>query len=353
MSANPDRGKVMTVDGPLDPAELGATLTHEHILLDLRSYCPEPADAAARARMEAPLTLANLGEARRDPMRVRDNMLIDDRELAVAEMQRFAEFGGSTIVDVSPVGIQMTGVDEIAALCRQAGLKAVVSSAFYVRPAHPPEVAERSVESIAEQFVFEALEGIGGTGIRSGMIGEIGISQPGHPDEWKVLEAACRAQLQTGLPLCVHPYFGQRSRVAPEVARFVLERGVDPSRLNLCHMDGFMDLDFQRRVLDMGAYISFDTFGFEIYYDDAPDLNHNAHDSARCRHLMALLELGYADQLLVSQDVCTKMQYRAFGGLGYSHLLENIWPRLRGEGVPQEVLDRLLIGNPRRYMTIA
>lgn len=352
MSAHPDRGKVMTVDGPVDPGEIGVTLTHEHILLDLRSYCPEPTDEPQRERMEAPLTLANLGEVRRDPMRVLDNMLIDDRELALAELKRFAELGGETIVDVSPVGIQIAGVDEIADLCRQAGLRAIVCSAFYVQPAHPPEVAERSVESIAEQFVREALEGIGETGIRSGMIGEIGISQPGHPDEWKVLDAACRAQVETGLPLCVHPYFGQRSRVAPEVARFVLERGVDPGRLNLCHMDGFMDLDFQRRVLDMGAYISFDTFGFEIYYDDSVDLNHNAHDSVRCRHLVELLELGYADQLLVSQDVCSKMQYRAFGGLGYGHLLENIFPRLCGEGVSAEAVERLIVDNPRRYLTI-
>jgi phosphotriesterase-related protein len=353
MSSHPDRGSVVTVDGPVDPAELGPTLTHEHILLDLTSYCREPTTEAERELAEAPLSLANFGQVRRDPMRIRDNMLLNDRDLAVAEMAEFAARGGGTIVDVSPVGIRIAEVDEIAELCRRAGLKAVVCSAFYVQPAHPAEVAERSVESIAEQFVAEALEGIGETGIRSGMIGEIGISQPGHPDEWKVLDAACRAQIETGLPLCVHPYFGQRSRVAPEIARFVIERGVDPGRLNLCHMDGFMDLDFQRRVLDMGAWISFDTFGFEVYYDDAPDLNHNAHDSARCRHLVELLDLGYADQLLVSQDVCSKMQTLAGGGLGYAHLLQNIFPRLRGEGVPAATLDRLLVDNPRRYLTVA
>jgi phosphotriesterase-related protein len=353
MSVHPDSGSVMTVDGPIDPDSLGLTLTHEHILLDISSYCPVPHTESEREMMEAPLTIERMGAVRRDPMRVRDNTIIDDRDLALSELREFAELGGRTVVDVSPEGIRAGSIPEVADICRAAGLQGIVSSAYYVQAAHPPDVAERSVESIAEQFVREALEGHGDSGIRSGMIGEIGISQPTHPDEWKVLDAACRAQLETGLPLCIHPYYGVRSRVAPAVTRFVLERGVDPTRLNLCHMDGFMNLDYQRRILDMGAYISFDTFGLEIYYDDSPDRNHNAHDSTRVYRLLDLLNLGYADQLLISQDVCTKIQTKAYGGCGYTHIIENILPTLRYEGVDDATIDRLLIENPKRYMTIA
>lgn len=75
--------------------------------------------------------------------------------------------------------------------------------------------------------------------------------------------------------------------MAPSVARFVTERGVDPQRLNLCHMDGHMDLAYQRRILDMGASVSFDTFGLEIFFN-SPDHNHSATDLARMEHLMEL-----------------------------------------------------------------
>jgi phosphotriesterase-related protein len=353
MSGHPHSGSVMTVDGPVYPAQLGLTLTHEHVLLDISSYCPTPHTEAERELLEAPLTIERLGEVHRDPFRVRDNMIIADHQQAQTELGEFAALGGRTVVDVSPVGIRAGSIPEVAAICRAAGLQAVVSSAYYVQSAHPADVAERSVESIAEQFVREAFEGHEDSGIRSGMLGEIGISQPAHPDEWKVLDAACRAQLETGLPLCIHPYYGTRSRVAPEVTRFVLARGVDPARLNLCHMDGFMNLDYQRRILDLGAYISFDTFGLEIYYDDSPDRNHNAHDSVRVQHLIELLDLGYAEQLLISQDICTKIQTKAYGGCGYSHILENIVPTLLYEGVDQATVDQLLIDNPRRYLTIA
>jgi len=348
MSNHPHKGKVMTTAGPCEPSDLGVTLTHEHILLDIRNYWERPDDPEELAIAEEPLSLHNVGLARRRFGRIRDNLVLEDQDLAVEELGRFAELGGGTVVDVSSVGVRTSSYREIADVCRAAGLRCVVASGYYVHDAHPMQLAEQSVESIAEEFVREMLEGV--DGIQTGIIGEIGIGQPGHPDEWKVLEAACRAQLETGVPLCVHPYFGNDSRVAPEVTRFVLEKGVDPRRFNLCHMDGYMDIDYQRRLLDMGVWISFDTFGLEAYFST---FNYTAHDAQRERYLLELLDLGYGDQLLLSQDVCTKMQTRAGGGLGYGHIVENIVPSLAHAGVEDHQIDRLLVENPATYMTIA
>ena len=177
-----------------------------------------------------------------------------------------------------------------------------------------------------------------------------GISQPVEEDEWKVLDAACEAQKQTGLPLYIHPYFGARSRVAPEVAKYALRKGVDPQKINMCHMDENMTLDYQRRVADLEVFISFDNFGLEIYYDSL-EFNYNSHDSQRHDHLLKLLDLGYGDQILVSQDVCYKAQLTLYGGLGYAHILRNIVPALRYAGVDDDTLDLILVRNPFRLLS--
>ena len=352
MTGKMDVGKVVTADGPVDPGELGRTLTHEHILIDLTSHSREPVDEAERELAREPLRMELLGRARQDPLLIRDSLLIDDRDLAAEELRRFAAAGGGTVVDVSTIGLRAPGPAVLREVCRAVGLRLVVPSGYYVQGTHPAEVAELTVDQLTEQFIAEARVGIGDSGIRSGIIGEIGMSQPAHPDEWKVLAAACEAQLVTGLPLCVHPYAGEASRMAPSVARFVTEHGVDPRRLNLCHMDGHMDLAYQRRILDMGAWISFDTFGLEIFFN-SPDHNHSATDLARMEHLMDLLDLGYADQLLLSHDVCSKLQLRRYGGYGYDHVVETIIPMLETRGLPVETARQLMVDNPARYLTIA
>lgn len=350
-----DSGKVMTIEGPVDPGELGITLTHEHLFVDLRTYAPEPKNEEDRAFAERPLSIDMLGAIRRNIGCSKDALLNDDAETLLAEVMEFKKLGGQTIVDQSVVGIHLeekgSRPRNHLQLARDSGLKIVLGSGYYVSSSHPPELAAKSVEELSEELMQEVREGIDGSGVRPGLIGEIGISQPAHPDEWKVLEAACRAQKETGLPLSIHPYFGTRSRIAPEIVRFVLRQGVDPARVDICHMDGHMNLDYQRRVADMGVWISFDTFGLEVYYDGL-DFNHNCHDSQREEHLIALLDLGYVDQIMISQDVCMKIQLRRYGGYGYGHILANIVPSLRFDGVDEATIDKLLVENPRRFLTI-
>ena len=156
--------------------------------------------------------------------------------------------------------------------------------------------------------------------------------------------------LKSDEPLYIHPYFGARSRVAPEVAKYALRKGVDPQKINMCHMDGNMTLDYQRRVADLEVFISFDNFGLEIYYDSL-EFNYNSHDSQRHDHLLKLLDLGYGDQILVSQDVCYKAQLTLYGGFGYAHILRNIVPALRYAGVDDDTLDLILVRNPFRLLS--
>jgi phosphotriesterase-related protein len=343
-------GTVMTANGPVDPSGLGITLTHEHVLIDIQCYHNEPRNERQRDLVKQPLAISMLGEIRRDLTVFPQVLVLDDREIAAQEVGEFVKGGGGTIVDCTPknIGRDAPGVQWVG---NQLGMNMVMGCGYYIQPAHPAEVSAGTAASLKDLMLAEIRDGIDGTGIRPGVIGEIGTSQPVHPDEWKVLTAACEVQKESGLPLYVHPYFGTRSRVAPELVRFILRQGVDPQRVNICHMDGYMNLDYQLRVLDMGVNVSFDTFGLEVYYD-ALEYNHNCHDSQREEHLLELLNRGYADQILISQDVCVKIQLGQFGGYGYNHLLSHIVPSLKYEGVSEATIQKLLVDNPRRLLTI-
>ncbi len=340
----------MTVTGPVDADDLGVTLVHEHVFLDMRqSYTEHHLDARY-----GPPEIHMLGEWRRDYSRFPDFMVLDDLDTAISEIRLFAEYGGNTIVDATPIGarppsrhLYPAGLRKVA---EEVGINVIAGCGYYIQASHPEYVRTAGSRALADRIVCEIEDGIEGTGIRPGVIGEIGLSQPVEEHEWKVLEAACEAQKRTGRALYIHPYFGARSRIAPEVAEFVLRKGVDPEKINMCHMDGYMNLDYQRRVADLGVFISFDNFGLENYYDTI-DFSYNSHDSRRHEHLLKLLALGYRDQMLISQDTCYKTQLTRYGGYGYAHILRNIVPALRHAGIAEATLERILVENPRRLLS--
>jgi phosphotriesterase-related protein len=338
----------MTVDGPIPVDQLGITLVHEHLLIDLRCWQNEPRTDLQRAIAEQPLAIDMLGEVRRDPLVFADNLVMDDVDLAIDEIGHFRELGGRTVVDVTCTGLAPEPL-RLREIARRAGVSVIAGCGYYVSQSHPPELADKNVDTVTAELLREIDEGIGGTDVRPGVIGEIGTGEPVDPQEWKVLEAACTAQIQTGLPLSVHVH-PMQGRTAPEVVAFALDRGVRPDRLIVSHMDGTMDLDYQLEVAQTGVYIGYDCFGLEVYFDCYS--RYRCHDSERERLLLALLEHGYQRQLLLSQDVCMKAQLRRYGGYGYDHVLRHIVPSLEREGVTSETIDALLVDNPRRAFAI-
>lgn len=342
---------VMTAHGLRPANSLGITLTHEHLLVDLRVYGAEARNQRQKDLLGRPVTMDALGELRRAPGLLEDNLVLDDAEMLADELKDFRAAGGETVVEVSPLGIR-GDLHKVVEVAQRADVNLVLGSGYYIEPTHPPDVSDLTVDDLTAKMVRAACEGFDDTPIRPGVIGEIGISQPPTENEWKVLTAACEAQKETGLPLMIHPYFGENSRVAPRIVQYVLSMGVAPTRVNICHMDGFMNIDYQRRVADMGVFISFDTFGLEVYYDGF-SFNHNTHDSQREKHIVMLTELGYIDQLLISQDVCMKFQLKSFGGYGYSHILDHIVPSLSHKGLSDNQINGLLVDNPRRFLSLS
>lgn len=338
----------MTVNGLVPTDELGVTLVHEHLLIDLRCWQYEPRNELQFELAARPLAMEMLGEVRRDPLVFVDNLVVDDPDLAVEEIGWFRDLGGRTVVDVTSVGLAPDPV-QLREIANRSGIQIIAGCGYYVRQSHPPEVAEKAVDRLTEELLHEIDHGIGGSNIRPGVIGEIGTGEPVDPQEWKVLAAACQAQVASGLPLSVHVH-PMEGWTAPEVVAFILDHGVEPQRVIVSHMDGNMDLTYQLAVAETGVYLGYDCFGLEVYFDCYG--RHRCHDSERERILLQLIERGYEGQLLLSQDVCMKAQLRRYGGYGYDHVLRHVVPSLERQGVAAETIRAFLVDNPRRAFAI-
>ncbi len=337
-------GQAMTVAGPIAAADLGVTLMHEHLLNDCRCWWNKPKDPR-RSRLACdPVHPGILGELRMDPFVNLSNCTLDDERLAIAELADVAALGGRTVVDPTCQGI---GRDPRALLriSQATQLNVVMGGGFYLQASHPERVHAMSAGDIADEIVREAVEGVAGTGIRIGLIGEIGISADMTDEEQKSLRGAAQAQRRTGLPLMVHlpGWF----RVAHRVLDVVANEGGDLRHTVLCHMNpSGGDVEYQVALAERGAFLEYDMIGMDFWYADQGVQCPSDEDNARA--IMGLIERGCLDRLLLSQDVFLKMMLTRYGGFGYAYLQRHFLPRLRRHGVTEAQVAQMMAGNPRR-----
>ena len=206
---------VMTVLGPIPADELGVTMAHEHLLSDFEMYFVDRSDAGPQRDADRPIDMGMLSDLRRWPFSTtRDNLVLDDPAACVAELEHFARAGGAAVVDQTCINVGRAP-QALQRISRATGLHVVTATGFYVESAHPEWIAAGSVDEVARFMVGEIRDGIGDTGIRPGVIGEIGLSGRSKggglakvgaitPAEEKVLRAAGRASLETGLVVSVH-----------------------------------------------------------------------------------------------------------------------------------------------------
>jgi len=336
---------IQTVCGPIEPDTLGVTLGHEHLLIDLRELWDEPATDERRALAQAPITLQSRATWAQNPYESRDNLLIDDEDAAVEELRAFAQAGGRSLIDMTVDGLDPKP-EALRRISQRSGVQIVMGTGVYRAFAHPPWVAGMTVDELAARFVGAIQVGINGTDVRAGLLGELGTSSPILPDEVKVLRAAARAHFKTGVSINVHPAIFHRE--GPRILDVLEAEGVDLRRVALSHMDEQLDHDYHRSLAGRGAWLSFDTLGSEETF--GPNAKEPTDDQ-RVDALLRLLDAGWSGQILLSQDVCTKLQLLRFGGKGYSHVLTAIVPRLRAAGLGQATISELLVDNPRRFLT--
>ena len=349
---------VQTVTGPVPLADLGTVLCHEHVFIDLTSHQQSTGlvDAGDGFGWQA------VGALRRNPFETVENLLLNDLEAAIGEVGKYRDLGGNTIVDLTPPDIGRD-VASLRAVAEATGLNVICGSGHYIFLAHPAGLATSSVSAITDELVAELQEGIDGTGIRSGVIGEVGTSNPIHPAEEKVLKAAARAHRQAAVPIVVHlsPPPRGGSWKGGEVLDILAAEGADLGHVLLSHIDNMLvpgpgletALEEQRQLLERGCYLGYDGFGKEHYF---PSGSTTPYPSFWCPsdqiRAQAIAQLGIPDRLIVSHDVCFRVELTRYGGFGYSYLLRTVPNILGDHGITGEQLRHWLVDNPARLFGV-
>ena len=369
---------IMTATGPISPEDIGFTTMHDHLLLDGRAAAREnDFDKTVLDHFDGKLpfnpeeiTLENLNFIRRGGFVVSDFCWdIDDVDLMKDEVRKFKEAGGSTILEVSTMGMRKDNeaprnVEGLREISRDTSVNVVVSTGFYDEIVWPAFVHDMSIEDRVAYIKRDAEEGIEGTDIKAGAI-KTGANKF-TDNAVKNLKACARGAIKTGLCLTVHNGIDIDKRDSWEMIKLLLAEGVDPEKLVWAHIQNFanetnitavlqnpdsyyLNLDFAKRVLDKGVTVSIDCFGnpCDMEYLGFWDRD----DKVMICFLAKLLQAGYAGQMVVGHDVSWKPSLTRFGGDGFTRLPSFVIPALKKAGYEEKLLDQITVKNPARLLS--
>jgi len=296
---------VQTVLGPLPAADLGLTLSHEHLL------CRPSGD---------------VGDADSD-------LVLDDQDAAIAELSAFKTAGGGALVEVTPVdyGRDLEG---LVALSRGSGVHIVAATGLHKDQFSAPYTSRFDEDQLADTFMRDLQVGM--NGVRAGVI-KLGSSlEQITRGERKAFTAAALAQRATGAPITTHAEAG---RLGLEQLELLIDAGADPERIIIGHLDRLLDTDYHEAVLRTGAYVGYDQIGKPKY----------ATDERRAETLAVLVARGHGAKLLISGDLGRKSYWSAYGGKpGLDYIPKTFLSMLCAAGLSADQAEALVVSNPAR-----
>ena len=339
---------LQTVTGPVAREDMGLTLPHEHLFNDLSSVVDAPCYPFSQQLVDKKVTAEIQWALKHDPYCCADNMDRKPIEDVIFEINNFISLGGRTIVDATgseSIGRDAQALREVAL---KTGLNIVASCGPYLEKFESQRI-HKTVDELATTIDKELNQGIGDTDIRAGMIGEIGVSPTFTEAEHNSLRAASLAQINNP-HVAMNIHMPGWLRRGDEVLDIVLgEMGVSPNKVSLAHSDpSGKDVAYQRKMLDKGVWLEFDMIGLDITFPKegiAPGVQETADAVAH------LIELGYADQLVLSHDVFLKQMWAKNGGNGWGFVPDVFLAYLAERGVDKTILKKLCIDNPGRLLT--
>ncbi|MEU6642563.1 hypothetical protein ABZ863_08425 [Saccharomonospora sp. NPDC046836] len=334
---------IHTVLGPIAPENLGPTSMHEHLLSDLRMWAKPPRELPPEDVQMGPELAAYL---RWNALSLPHNLVLDDPDVAAAELSHVRAAGGSAVVELTLEGMGRR-IDELPRISRRAGVHVCVGAGFYVEQTMPGHVRHAGIDELTEVLVSQLTDGIGTSGILPALLGEIGTSWPVTDAEWRLVRAAGRAGARTGATVYTHQSF--RGQGGTAVLAALLDEGMAADRVVIGHLDELWDRGYHREIAQAGAVLAYDTFGSDFYYG-SPTLR-NPTDAERLEMVEWLLSEGFGAQLVIGADVWTQANLHRNGGNGYDHLFRRIAPAITElAGGDTTVADTILIHNPRRLL---
>lgn len=327
---------------------MGVTLPHEHILIDMQNCVDEMPHQEFNGKIE----MDNRYLLVSDPYYIRENAAYTDEAMAIRELQLFRQYGGQTIVDVTPDDIGRN-VRALKRISEQSGVQVVVGCGHYTHPSLSEKVQAMSVSQLVDEIVSDITKGIQSTDLRAGVIGEIGTSAEITTVERKSVEAALIAARDTGLSVHFHTSLWEENGI--EILQIAKSLGCDCSQVCIDHVDVDLREEYCVALLDAGAWIEFDNCGKEFFMpprDFGKIRGKFAYDMERAEMIAKLFDKGHGSRILVTNDICLKTMLASYGGNGFMHILRTIVPMLRYVGMTQEQVQQLIIRNPAEFLDV-
>ncbi|MDQ3742532.1 MAG: phosphotriesterase-related protein [Actinomycetota bacterium] len=316
---------IETLDGPLDTAELGTVLMHEHVF-----------------NITAEIQIAHPGFNGWDP----------EVEIPKAneQLRRVKEAGIDTLVELSPIGLGRS-LELIRPACEGTGLNVVLATGLYTydvlpRPWHfsGPGTLLAGDEPLDELMRSDLRDGIEGSGVKPGIL-KCAIDAAGLTEHVeRVVRSVCRIHKETGTPVCIHTH--AESERGLDALRLLEEEGVDPRRVMLAHCGDSTDLEYLEKLAASGALLGMDRFGLDILLPF----------EERVGTVVAMCERGHGDKMILSQDAnCFSdwfppgLEAQVSPNWHFLHVLEDVVPALRERGVSDLDIDRMMRHNGRGF----
>jgi phosphotriesterase-related protein len=308
---------VNTVRGPIDTAQLGFTLMHEHVVLQSTGVKENWPEAFERERAVA---------------------------RSIEQLRAAKAAGVDTIVDLTPMD-NGRDVPLVAEIVRQVEINVIACTGLW--RLIPRSFGNRTPDYVADLFVRDITEGIQGTPVKAAIIKNASDDETVSGPLELAFRAAARAHRRTGVPLSTHTDTSNRSGL--DQLRIYAEEGVNLTRVIIGHSGDTEDLDYLQKILDRGAYLGMDRFGLD-HFGPLQLLS----TERRVKVVADLCSMGYADRMVLSHDACgwpdgrdPDWQAQTWPNWRYTHIPCDVLPMLLEAGVSQRQIDQLTRESPR------
>lgn len=333
---------IQTVNGLINKNQFGIASAHEHVFIDMKncvSITGEEKEIFYKSFTPQDRYAVNC-----DPYAILDNALMDEYDIALKELKQFKRYGGATIVDctLDEIGRDANKLKKISV---ESGVNILIGTGHYYHKAHFNYVKKSSIKELYEEIKNDLTVGVQGTDIKAGLIGEIGTSATISDDEKKCLRAGGMASCEFNKAIHVHTDLYTENGF--EIINILKSEGVKPQKICIDHIDVWIRPDYIFKLLDQGVYVEFDNFGKEFFINNERRF---AYDLERIKIIKEIINKGYTDQILISNDICLKSMLAHYGGNGYSHILDTVKLMALENGISENIYKKILTNNVWEFL---
>ena len=310
---------INSVLGPMDTANLGVTLSHEHVLVSsagIQYVYPEFID--------------------------RDGTIAS----GVADLKEAHGEGLRTIIDVTTMDLGRD-IRLLEQVSRDSGVNIICATGIWRDI--PRAFGAADPDMIAPLFIREIEEGIEGSGIKAAIIKVANDMGGVTPEGEIILRAAARAQKATGVPISTHTYAPER--VGEQQVAIFEDEGVDLNKVYVGHSNDTTDINYLIGLLKKGVWIGLDRYPGGAM-PGTPDWRGRT-DTAK-----KLIDAGFGHRIMLGHDwsvtltIASKQAQearRTYNPDSYLFIIRNVLPRLKELGASQADIDKIMVDNPRRF----